>query len=63
MSDRAPWYRKPLCWTRNCHTFSTESDETGCWGQCSICQKRVGFVSRAELRRYADAEAEARGLT
>lgn len=53
------WYRKPLCWTGLCNTFSPQSDASGCWGECSICHKRVGFVDRVTLRRYADAEAAA----
>lgn len=32
------------------------SDETGCWGECLHCGKRYGFVDRATLRAYADAE-------
>lgn len=56
-----PWYRKPLCWAGACQTFRTESDGTGCWGECIICQKRVGFVSRAALRALCDAAAKARG--
>lgn len=31
-------------------------DDTGCWGECIHCGKRSGFVSRAELRAYADRE-------
>ena len=51
--------RKILCLTGMCFTFRTQSDDTGCWGECSICQKKVGFVSREALRRYADQEIDA----
>lgn len=50
--------RLPLCLTGLCRTFITQSDETGCWGECTICGKRVGFVDRATLRRFTDAEYE-----
>lgn len=53
----APWYRKPLCLVGLCQTFCTASDDDGVWGECSICQKRAGYVDRATLRRVADAEA------
>jgi hypothetical protein len=33
-----------------------KSDDTGCWGECIHCRKRTGFVDRAALRAYADAE-------
>jgi hypothetical protein len=42
------------------HRCRTESDETGIWGECIICHQRFGFVTRAELRRYADREIEKR---
>lgn len=61
-AETAPWYRKPLCWMRLCETFRTASDDTGCWGECEICHKRVGFVSREQLRRFADAEYFARAI-
>ena len=48
--------RKLLCWFSLCQTFRTESDNTGVWGECTICGKRVGFVDRATLRAFADAE-------
>lgn len=49
-------FRKPLCWFSLCQTFRTESDDTGVWGECTVCGKRVGFVDRATLRAFADAE-------
>ncbi|MBZ9759432.1 hypothetical protein LB553_00835 [Mesorhizobium sp. CA8] len=45
-----------LCWFSLCQTFTTQSDDTGCWGECTLCGKRVGFVDRATLRAFADAE-------
>lgn len=53
-------FRKILCLLNRCRTFVTQCDDTCCWGECSICGKRVGFVSRDDLRRYADAEYAAR---
>lgn len=35
------------------------SDDTGCWGECIHCGNRAGFVDRATLRAYVDAEFEA----
>jgi len=29
-------------------------DDGGCGGQCTRCGKIVGYVTRAELRAYAD---------
>ena len=57
MGDR-PWYRLPLCWASLCG-FKAECDDTGCWGECITCHRRVGFVDRATLRRVCDAEAAA----
>jgi hypothetical protein len=50
-----PWWRLPLCALSLCG-FRTASDDTGCWGECVTCGKRAGFVDRATLGRYADAE-------
>lgn len=52
-------FRKPLCWLGLCETFAAMSDDTGCWGECTICGKRASFVDRATLRAFADAEYEA----
>jgi hypothetical protein len=41
-----------------CHCF-TVCDETGCWGECRICGKRFGFVSRDLLRQIADTDFDA----
>jgi len=55
-SERRSAFRKVLCFFSLCETFRTQSDDTGCWGECEICGKRVGFVDRATLRAFADAE-------
>jgi hypothetical protein len=51
--------RALLCRFSLCQTFSQGSDNTGVWGECAICGKRTGFVSRASLRAYADQEVDA----
>lgn len=56
-TGKAPWCRKPLCWSGFCQTFVTNSDDEGVWGECRICHRRAGYTDRAALRRYADAEA------
>lgn len=38
------------------HPCRPVCDDTGCWGECDRCHRRFGFVDRASLRRYADAE-------
>ena len=48
--------RKPLCWLGLCQTFTTMSDDSGCWGECTLCGKRVGFVDRPTLRAFAENE-------
>jgi len=50
-----PWYRLPLCWAAMCGC-TTQSDDTGCWGECATCHRRFGFVDRATLRRACDRE-------
>ena len=53
MGELSALIRKPLCWLGMCPHFTNE-DATGIWGECVHCGKRVGFVSSAELRAYAD---------
>ena len=53
----APWYRRPLCVMGMCHTFRTNSDDHGVWGECSICHARAGYVERTKLRQLIEAEA------
>ena len=43
-----------ICPTGSC-PFVQGEDDTGVWGECTICGKRAGFVSREELRSYAGA--------
>lgn len=51
-----------LCWHSGC-PFVAKSDDNGCWGECTVCGKEVGYVTRAAIRRYIEAEesAKARG--
>jgi hypothetical protein len=37
----------------------TMHDDTGSWGECVICHKRYGFVSRERLNKIADEDLEA----
>lgn len=52
--------RRIGCALGMCQTFSQQSDLEGVWGECTRCGKVVGFVSRAALRAYADAEYASR---
>jgi hypothetical protein len=52
-------FRKIRCLLQCC-PFQTQSDETGCWGECVDCGKRVGFVTSEQLRRYADSDTRRR---
>jgi hypothetical protein len=47
-------------WTWHRCRCRTQSDDTGCWGECVICHKRYGFVTRAELRAFSEHEQAAR---
>lgn len=59
MPDPAPppsrWFGL-RCLMRMCPCRHYE-DEGGCGGQCVNCGKVVGYVTRAQLRLYADVEA------
>lgn len=48
-----------LCWLGRCRMCKPTFDDSGCWGECVICHKRHGFVSRADLRSYLDREQAA----
>lgn len=48
-------FHRMACHLGLTQTFVQGGDDTGIWGECSVCGKRVGFVSREELRRYAGA--------
>ena len=41
------------CWLRSCPCRHYE-DAGGCGGQCVVCGRVVGYVTRTELRAYAD---------
>ncbi len=56
MSEINFFRRQILCRFGMCNTFRSASDDHGCWGECDLCGKRIGYVTRAALRRYADAE-------
>lgn len=50
------WLRKIIvCWWGGCGMVPRD-DDTGCWGECLRCGKRAGFVDRATLRAYCEAE-------
>lgn len=55
------WFRRLRC-RLGLHglSFKTQSDNAGIWGECMHCGHRVGYVSRAVLRRYADRKIAAR---
>lgn len=48
-------FRLPLCWMQMC-PFEQREGPTGVWGECVHCGKVEGFVSRADLRSYAERE-------
>lgn len=45
-----------LCRFGLCSTFKTNGNDTHLWGECQICGKRVGEISREAIRRYMDAQ-------
>lgn len=55
IQGRRKWYRAPLCWIGVC-LHKPFFDEGGCGGQCISCGKICGYVTRAQLRGFADAE-------
>jgi hypothetical protein len=50
--------RKLIAWLKGLHRhcFRTKYDDTGIWGECVFCHRRVGFVDSATLRAFADRE-------
>ena len=53
-TEMRPWWRRLLCWGRcPCRHYE---DDGGCGGQCVRCGRIVGYVTRAELRAFADRE-------
>ena len=51
----AEWWK---FWKWHVHRCRTECDDSGCWGECVTCGKRVGYVTREQLRAYADWEVD-----
>lgn len=45
-------------WTWHLCKCYTQSDNDGVWGECVICHKRYGYVTREELRSYCDRELD-----
>lgn len=57
MADKRSHFRRlVLCRLHLCQTFQTASDDDGSWGECVLCGKRAGYVSRKALRRYGEAQ-------
>lgn len=48
--------RTLLCPLGLCETFKTASNDHGVWGQCEKCGKVSGYVSRSDLRKFAESE-------
>lgn len=44
-----------LCWWGGCGMVQRD-DATHVWGECLRCGKRAGVISRADIRRYIEAE-------
>jgi len=47
-------------WKWHFHRCQTQSDDTGIWGECITCHRRFGYVTRVQLRAYADREIKER---
>ena len=60
MTDPRPWWRRLLCRFGRCPCRHYE-DDGGCGGQCVRCGRIVGYVTRAQLRAYADREIARNG--
>jgi hypothetical protein len=54
------WIEWLKFWKWHRHACYTRDDETGIWGECSVCHERFGFVSKAALRRFCDREVAQR---
>lgn len=52
---------KLLCFLRGCTDCVTKSDASGMWGECVLCGKRHGFVTREAVNRHIDKELYERG--
>lgn len=44
-----------MCWLHLCG-HKTNSDADGIWGECVTCGHRAGYVTREQMRAYADRE-------
>jgi hypothetical protein len=54
---RASFLRRHLiCRFQMCQTFAQKDNDTHLWGECTVCGKRSGVISRAAVRRYLEAE-------
>lgn len=40
--------------------MTTEGDDTHLWGECPLCGRRAGVVSREAIRSFVDAQAAAK---
>jgi len=49
------WWMQPACWLRLC-PFRYHEDQGGVGGRCVRCNRISGYVTREELRAYADRE-------
>ena len=52
--------RRFMCWLGKCTRCRTYDTPEGIGGRCIDCGKIHGWVTRADLRRYADAEGQFR---
>jgi hypothetical protein len=46
-------FRWFVCLFQMC-PFVMKEDDGACWGECTVCGKRAGYITRAELRRSLD---------
>lgn len=47
-------------WKWHIHRCRTEWDNEGIWGECIVCGRRFGYVTREQIRAYADADIKRR---
>lgn len=60
MSEPSIIRRLFLCRLSLCQMFKTGGNDTHLWGECVLCGKRAGIVSREAVRRYGEAEERAK---
>lgn len=51
-----------LCRLGLCQTFRPTWNDTHLWGECTLCGKRAGTISREAMRRYMEAEMRDRAF-